>query len=81
MALSKEQIENLLSMVEITRERELNCEECLVVIAEFAETELRDKLVPAAFDAVQHHLKLCIECREEYEVLLKILHGIENDDG
>jgi uncharacterized protein with PIN domain len=81
MALTKEQIENLLGMIEVTREGELNCEECLVVVAEFAETELRDKLAPAALDAVQHHLKLCLECREEYEVLLKVLHGIENDEG
>ena len=81
MALSKEQIENLMRMIEVTRDRELNCEECLTLVAEFAETELQDKPIPAALDAVQNHLKLCAECREEYETLLKVLHGMKADDG
>jgi hypothetical protein len=81
MSISKEQTENLMRMIEITRESELDCSECLTLVAEYAETELQDKPIPAALDAVQHHLKLCIECREEYEMLLKILHGNESDEG
>ncbi len=81
MALSKDQIENLLSMIGETRKRELNCEECLALVAEFAEAELRDKSVSAAVAAVKDHLAVCAECCEEYEVLLKVLRGLGAEEG
>jgi uncharacterized protein with PIN domain len=77
MTLSTEQIENLVGLIQETRERELNCEECLALVAESAEAELQGRSVPAAMEAVQNHLSLCAECREEYEVLLTVLRGMD----
>ena len=36
--------------------------------------------VPAALEAVEHHLSLCSECREEYEALRLALDGLKPDD-
>ena len=77
MSFTTEQISGLMSQIGITRENELNCNECLHHVAEFAECELTGKKVPEALDAVRHHLALCIECKEEYDELLKLLRTLE----
>jgi hypothetical protein len=79
--LSAEQIEALMGLLKITRERELNCNECLEYVAEFAELELRGELIPEALNAVEHHLSICAECREEYEMLQQALKQMESNEG
>ena len=78
MKLTPEQIDGLVNLIGITRESELNCEECLDRVAEFAEIELADRPVPEALKSVEHHLSLCIECREEYQTLLKALANLND---
>jgi RNA polymerase-binding transcription factor DksA len=79
MSFTSEQISNLVRQVGITRDSELNCNECLHHVAEFAECELTGRQMPEALEAVRHHLTLCIECKEEYDELLKVLRAL--DDG
>lgn len=76
MALTPEQLEILLQQILMTREREMNCSDCLESLAEFAETELQGKTLSNAMEAVRHHLALCVDCREEYETLLHLLKEI-----
>ena len=57
----------------MTREDELDCDECLSGMAEFAETQLVGADVPAALERIQAHLLICPECAEEYELLLEVL--------
>jgi uncharacterized protein with PIN domain len=73
MALSRSRLERLLRWIAATRERELNCEECLERMAEFAESELVGRTLPEGLEAVEQHLTVCDECREEYEVLQRAL--------
>ena len=73
MTLSREQLEALLKMISLTEDEELTCDECLRGMAEFAETELAGKSLPEGLRAVESHLELCGECREEYEALLQAL--------
>ncbi len=75
MPLNDEQIDGLMKLIGLTRERELTCDECLALVAEFAECELAGKTPREALDAVQHHLDLCFECREEYKALLAALRA------
>jgi len=75
MALSKQEIEALIKSVSLTRPDELTCIECLKELAEFAEHGLAGKSIPEGLQAVEHHLAICSECREEYEVLLTALKG------
>ncbi len=73
MIFTKEEIENLLRLVSLTNDAELNCEECLALVAEFAEQHLAGKSVSSGLEAVERHLDICDECREEFEALKKTL--------
>jgi hypothetical protein len=77
MSLSKEQIDDLMRMVALTKDDEIDCERCLDLIAEFAERGLADRSTPAGLEAVAHHLSICAECCEEYETLLQALKGVD----
>ena len=77
MSLNNKQIKGLAHLIGLTREQEMNCNECLDRVAEFAECELTGKPIPDALEAVSHHLSLCTECREEYEALFSALGKIE----
>jgi hypothetical protein len=57
----------------MTRDHEINCNECLDKMGEFAEHELAGKRFPSVLEEVQHHLTLCAQCAEEYEALLVAL--------
>jgi len=82
MPLSKAELNGLLRLIGLTKDSEINCEQCLSLVAEFAEQELAGKSVPEGLKAVEHHLSICSECREEYESLQRALMGIEEEtDG
>ena len=73
MNISEEQIQALLKMLTLTKDEELNCDECLSSMAEFAENELAGKSVTEGLASIDAHLQLCGECREEYESLKSAL--------
>ena len=82
MSLSKKQLDGLMRLVGLTKNDEINCEQCVAVVAEFAELQLSGKSIAEVFQAVEHHLSICDECREEYEALLKTLDRLGEDaDG
>lgn len=69
MRLPVQQIRKLLRLVERTRDREIDCQECLRRVAEFSDSTLKDRPVTERLEAVRHHLSVCAECREEFEAL------------
>lgn len=73
MSLSKEELDRLTRLIGLTKESEINCEQCLALVSEFAEHRLEGKSVSEALKAVEHHLSVCSECREEYESLQEAL--------
>lgn len=77
MVLNFDQIKVLLRLLSITRDYELNCNECLDKMAEFAERELASERILGTFEPVKHHLTLCTECSEEYEALLRALKSMK----
>ena len=78
MKLTHDQIVSLKKVLSITRDQEINCNECLDHVGEFAELQLEDIPVTKALEAVEHHLTLCPECREEYEALLEAMEALKN---
>lgn len=58
-----------MKVIGMTRASELNCNECLDRVAEYAELDLAGKAIPDALESVGHHLELCQECHEEYLAL------------
>ncbi len=81
MERNSDQVKRLLRLLSITRDDELNCNECLDKLAEFAERERAGKPIPDTLESVQHHLSLCTECREEYEALLRALQCMKEEDS
>ncbi len=75
MNLTRQQIDSLLLMLSLTRSEELTCEECAQLLAEFAESNLQGHSIPEYLQAVEHHLDLCSQCRDEFEALLEALHS------
>ena len=73
MPLSRKEIEALMLLVANTEDSEINCEHCLSVVAEFAEQQLAGKTTSQGIKAVEQHLSICVECREEYELLLSTM--------
>lgn len=76
MSLSKHEIDRLMRLIVLTRDYEINCEQCLALVAEFAEQQLAGKSIPIGLQTVEHHLSVCAECREEYEALRRALQDM-----
>ena len=77
MALSNEEIAELIRLIGLTRDEEIDCDRCLTLVAEFAERELAGRSVPDGLEAVAHHLTICAECYDEYEALLQALKAMD----
>ena len=69
MSQDKDEIMELIKLLSLTRDEEINCDQCLSLVAEFAEKKLGGKSLTDALKAVEQHLLVCSECREEFEIL------------
>ncbi|MPZ21416.1 MAG: hypothetical protein GEV06_26510 [Luteitalea sp.] len=56
-----------------TRDVEIGCDDCLMQVASYCETELAGKEIPEALRLVREHLEICAECREECQALLSAM--------
>jgi len=56
MSLSREEIESLMRLIGQTHDREITCEECLALVAEFAERRLAGRTIPDGLRAIEYHL-------------------------
>ena len=79
MPLTKKEIDDLLYLVGQTNDVEINCEQCLALVAEFAEQHLAGKSIDEGLIAVQQHLQVCPECREEYEALRRMFADVDDE--
>ena len=73
MTLSHDEINNLLRLVARTHDVELTCDQCLALVAEFAEQQMAGKSVGESLRAVEQHLSICAECEEEFKALRRTL--------
>ncbi len=70
MKLNREQIQRLIQQVIDTQAEELSCDEMMRVLTEYAEKLAGGEVIEVADDVyVQHHLDICPECREEFEMI------------
>ena len=77
MSLAKKEIDELIRQISLSKDEEINCDQCLSSVAEFAEQELVGKSAPKALRGVEHHLSICAECHEEYEYLQLALQKMD----
>ena len=67
----------LIGEIAETREVEIGCDECFEQLDRFVEMRLSGLDPAQAMPLVQEHLKMCGECREEFEALLASLRTTE----
>jgi hypothetical protein len=77
MELDRNTLRQMIWDVVTLNEDELNCQQCFEHLDHFAELSLVGKSATDAMPLVEHHLKLCTHCREEFEALLVALQEIE----
>lgn len=77
MALTTQQINDLVAMVITVEADEVDCEECFGRVAEFAQLQLTGQSLNAGMQAIEKHLQQCPCCRDEYQALLEGLKEIE----
>ncbi len=66
-------VPRLLQMVEKTQEEEYTCDDVYELLDQFAEMVARGEDASQIMPLVDQHIKMCPDCREEYEALLRIL--------
>lgn len=71
--LTLKEVRDLLETSLATRDVEIACDDCLMQVASYCETELAGKEVPEALRLVREHLEICPECHEEYQALLSAM--------
>jgi len=78
MPLTPDDIQKLLDVVSATQAVEIDCDDCCSNrVAEFAETYLLGKPVSEGLKAVEQHLSICNECREEFEALCRAIKELD----
>ena len=75
MRLRDEQVRTLLDASRETREVEIDCDEFLSLMAEYAEVRAEGCAVPEGLEKARAHEKLCATCREELAALVEIVSG------
>ena len=74
MKLTSEELQALLQLVEVTEESEIDCDQFLDRVASYVEQLLASddpSETLGGFEKVVQHMKICPECREEFEALLR----------
>lgn len=73
--MSPDAVQKLVHELEHTRDTEYTCDEVLRLLDQFAEAVLRGEDAARLMPLVQHHLDNCVDCREEFEALMRVLRA------
>jgi hypothetical protein len=68
-------VKGLVGMIEKTHDVEIDCSQVYRLLDQYTEMVLRGEDPGQLMPLVKQHLELCMDCGEEYEVLLKILEA------
>jgi hypothetical protein len=66
-------VKQLMRMIELTNEEEYSCEEAFAVLDEYIDLALHHQEASRLMPLVKRHLELCVDCQDEFEVLLRAL--------
>ncbi len=75
MNLSRDDLRKLLTLLDLTEAREIDCTEFLHRAAGFLERLGPDGTPPPGYEEVVQHLRICPECEEEFEALVRALRA------
>ena len=68
-----DRLKRMIGMVDSTADIEIACAEAYRLLDEYADMLLRGENAAALLPQVKHHLEMCMDCREELEILLRAL--------
>lgn len=74
-AMTPEAIKGLLKKLELTRSEELSCGEAYDLIDQYAELVQKGEDAARLLPLVEHHLEMCMDCKEEFEALMRALRA------
>jgi hypothetical protein len=77
-AMTPEAIKGLLQKLEITHLEELSCEEAYDLIDQYADLVQSGGDAARLLPLVEHHLEMCMDCKEEFEALMRALRASAN---
>ncbi len=66
---------DLMRRLENVEENAYSCEETFDLLDEYVELVVTDEEAAALMPLVKNHLDMCPDCRERYEILLRILEA------
>jgi hypothetical protein len=75
MPLKDQQVRALLLACRDTDAEEIDCEQLLLSMAEYAEARVGLRAVPESLAKVVAHEQLCANCREECRALIELLRA------
>jgi predicted anti-sigma-YlaC factor YlaD len=73
--LSNRQVQALLLACHETHDHEIDCEDFLTFLPEYAELRAEDRALPHALGKVEEHERLCANCREECGALIELVRA------
>lgn len=73
MPLSDEQVRALLLACRETHADEIDCEQFLTSLAEYAEARSEGRALPQSLAKVEEHERLCANCHEECRALIELI--------
>ena len=77
MALSHEQVRQLLKRIKHTREVEMSCLECLDELDRYTQRILDATPLNDVLDKVREHLETCPCCAGQFKLVMETLRAIE----
>ncbi len=77
MPLNKSQIDDLLRRIALTTVTEINCDECLALMPEYAEATVSQQPIVGELVLVEVHLVQCPCCKEEFEIIVAAIRVID----
>ena len=75
IVIGEQHIRELMHLLEKTRDVEYSCNETFALLDEFVELVASQQDAAALMPLVQHHIEMCDDCHDRYEVLLDIIRG------
>jgi len=75
--LNIKKLKQMVRAIASTRPDEVGCEACFAELDRFVELHLAGKDPEKALPLIKHHLDLCGDCRQEYEVLLEAIRATQ----
>lgn len=73
--LDENVVKKLMQMIEQTDDREYSCEEAFALLDEYVELAVDKRDADMLMPLVKKHIDMCVDCRDEYETLMRILQS------